>query len=246
MQHLKVEIEPSILSADFARLGEAAKEAEAAGVSGIQIDVMDGRFVPNINFGPGVVAALRPLVNLTLDVHLMIVEPERYLETFAKAGADRIIVHQEACIHLHRALESINELGVEAGVTLNPGTSPTAIEEVLELADMVQVMGVNPGFGGQKFIQNQLEKIRYIKKMLDEQGIDIPIALDGGLDTTTAPLVVEAGATVLVAGSSVYNISSSLYSSPVLTIQITSFSGSHIHLHLWRRAIDKRNSWRIL
>jgi len=159
MQHLKVEIEPSILSADFARLGEAAKEAEAAGVSGIQIDVMDGRFVPNINFGPGVVAALRPLVNLTLDVHLMIVEPERYLETFAKAGADRIIVHQEACIHLHRALESINELGVEAGVTLNPGTSPTAIEEVLELADMVQVMGVNPGFGGQKFIQNQLNSL---------------------------------------------------------------------------------------
>jgi len=210
MQHLRVEIEPSILSADFARLGEAAKEAEAAGVSGIQIDVMDGRFVPNINFGPGVVAALRPLVNLTLDVHLMIVEPERYLETFAKAGADRIIVHQEACIHLHRALESINELGVEAGVTLNPGTSPTAIEEVLELADMVQVMGVNPGFGGQKFIHNQLEKIRYIKKMLDEQGIDIPIALDGGLDTTTAPLVVEAGATVLVAGSSVYNTKDSV------------------------------------
>ncbi len=210
MQHLRVEIEPSILSADFARLGEAAKEAEAAGVSGIQIDVMDGRFVPNINFGPGVVAALRPLVNLTLDVHLMIVEPERYLETFAKAGADRIIVHQEACIHLHRALESINELGVEAGVTLNPGTSPTAIEEVLELADMVQVMGVNPGFGGQKFIHNQLEKIRYIKKMLDEQGIDIPIALDGGLDMTTAPLVVEAGATVLVAGSSVYNTKDSV------------------------------------
>ncbi len=210
MQHLRVEIEPSILSADFARLGEAAKEAEAAGVSGIQIDVMDGRFVPNINFGPGVVAALRPLVNITLDVHLMIIEPERYLKTFAKAGADRIIVHQEACIHLHRALESINELGVEAGVTLNPGTSPTAIEEVLELADMVQVMGVNPGFGGQKFIHNQLEKIRYIKKMLDEQGIDIPIALDGGLDMTTAPLVVEAGATVLVAGSSVYNTKDSV------------------------------------
>ncbi|MDA2918832.1 ribulose-phosphate 3-epimerase [Desulfobacterota bacterium AH_259_B03_O07] len=210
MQHLRVEIEPSILSADFARLGEAAKEAEAAGVSGIQIDVMDGRFVPNINFGPGVVAALRPLVNITLDVHLMIIEPERYLETFAKAGADRIIVHQEASIHLHRALESINELGVEAGVTLNPGTSPTAIEEVLELADMVQVMGVNPGFGGQKFIHNQLEKIRYIKKMLDEQGIDIPIALDGGLDMTTAPLVVEAGATVLVAGSSVYNTKDSV------------------------------------
>jgi len=205
MQSLIVEIEPSILSADFARLGNAAKEAEAAGVSAIQIDVMDGRFVPNINFGPGVVSALRPLVNLKLGVHLMIVEPERYIETFAKAGADRIIVHQEACIHLHRALESISEFGIEAGVTLNPGTSATTIEEVLELADVVQVMGVNPGFGGQKFIHNQLEKIRGIRQMLHEQNLDVPIALDGGIDTMTAPLVVEAGATVLVAGSSVYN-----------------------------------------
>jgi ribulose-phosphate 3-epimerase len=122
MQSLKVEIEPSILSADFSRIGEAAKEAEEAGVLAIQIDVMDGRFVPNINFGPGVVSALRPLVKLKLDVHLMIIEPERHIETFAEAGADRIIVHQEACVHLHRVLESIRELGIEAGVTLNPGT----------------------------------------------------------------------------------------------------------------------------
>ena len=205
MQNLKVEIEPSILSADFTRIGQAAKEAEEAGVSAIQIDVMDGRFVPNINFGPGVVSALRPLVKLKLYVHLMIIEPERYIETFAEAGADRIIVHQEACIHLHRALESIRELGIEAGVTLNPGTPPSTIGEVLELADLVQVMGVNPGFGGQRFIHNQLDKIRRIRRMLDELNIDIPIALDGGIDTQTAPLVVGAGATVLVAGSSVYN-----------------------------------------
>jgi ribulose-phosphate 3-epimerase len=205
MQNLKVEIEPSILSADFSRIGQAAKEAEEAGVSAIQIDVMDGRFVPNINFGPGVVSALRPLVKLKLDVHLMIIEPERHIETFAEAGADRIIVHQEACIHLHRALESIRELGIEAGVTLNPGTPASTIGEVLELADLVQVMGVNPGFGGQKFIHNQLDKIKRIRGMLDELNIDTPIALDGGIDTQTAPLVVAAGATVLVAGSSVFN-----------------------------------------
>jgi ribulose-phosphate 3-epimerase len=205
MQNLKVEIEPSILAADFSRIGQAAKEAEESGVSAIQIDVMDGRFVPNINFGPGVVSALRPLVKLKLDVHLMIMEPERYIETFAEAGADRIIVHQEACIHLHRALESIRELGLEAGVTLNPGTPASTIGEVLELADLVQVMGVNPGFGGQKFIHNQLDKIKRIRGMLDELKLATPIALDGGIDTQTAPLVVGAGATVLVAGSSVYN-----------------------------------------
>lgn len=205
MQNQKVEIEPSILSADFTNIGQAAKEAEEAGVSSIQIDVMDGRFVPNINFGPGVVSALKPLVKLKLDVHLMIIEPERYIETFAEAGADRIIVHQEACIHLHRALESIRELGIEAGVTLNPGTPAYTIGEVLELADLIQVMGVNPGFGGQRFIQNQLDKIRRIRRMLDELNINIPIALDGGIDTQTAPLIVGAGASVLVAGSSVYN-----------------------------------------
>jgi len=198
-------IEPSILSADFTRLGEAVREAEGAGATWIQIDVMDGRFVPNINFGPGVVAAIRPLVKLKLDVHLMIVEPEKYIKLFAESGADRIIVHQEVCYHLHRVLESIRELGIQSGVTLNPGTPPSAIGEVLELADFVQVMGVNPGFGGQKFIWSQLDKIRAIKKMLDRKGLDVPIGLDGGIDTETAPEVVRAGATVLVAGSSVYN-----------------------------------------
>jgi len=198
-------VEPSILSADFARLGEGIKEAEDAGVTVIQIDVMDGRFVPNINFGPGVVSALRPLTSMKLDVHLMIVEPEKYIETFVKAGADRIIVHQEACLHLHRVLQSIRELGVESGVTLNPATPESAIEYVLELADFVQVMGVNPGFGGQRFIKSQLDKIRALKAMLNNTGLDIPIGVDGGVDTGTAPHIVQAGASVLVAGSSVYN-----------------------------------------
>ena len=198
-------VEPSILSADFTRLGKGVKEAEDAGASVIQIDVMDGRFVPNINFGPGVVASIRPLTNMKLDVHLMIVEPEKFIEAFVKAGADRIIVHVEVCVHLYRILESIRELGVESGITLNPGTPASAIEDVLELADFVQVMGVSPGFGGQKFIYSQLDKIRTLKSMLERKRLDVPIALDGGVDTATAPRIVEAGASVLVAGSSVYN-----------------------------------------
>jgi ribulose-phosphate 3-epimerase len=198
-------IEASILSADFARLGEQAREAEAAAVEAIQVDVMDGRFVPNITFGAGVVRALRPLVKVTLDVHLMIVEPERHLEAFAKAGADRLIVHQEACPHLHRVLQTIRELKLEAGVALNPSTPPDVLDEVLDLTDLVQVMTVNPGWGGQAFIHSQLEKIRDLKRILEEGGHSTRIAVDGGIDTTTAPLVVDAGATVLVAGSSIYN-----------------------------------------
>ena len=205
-----IAIEPSVLAADFARLGEQAREAEAAGVEGLQIDVMDGRFVPNITFGPGVVRALRPLVSVTLDVHLMIVDPERYLEDFADAGADRLMVHQEACRHPHRVLQSIRELGVEAAVAINPGTPLSVLEELLDLTDLIQVMTVNPGFGGQPFILSQVEKIRHLKQMLDEQSRDIPIAVDGGIDTTTAPLVVAAGATVLVAGSSIYNARTSV------------------------------------
>jgi ribulose-phosphate 3-epimerase len=199
-------IEASILSADFARLGEQAREAEAGGVDAIQVDVMDGCFVPNITFGSGVVSALRPLVNLPLEVHLMIVEPERYLTEFAEAGANRLIVHQETCTHLYRDLQSIRELGVEAGVTINPGTPLSDIEEVLEIVDLIQIMTVNPGFGGQSFIYSQLDKIRRLRKILDERGKKkIPIAVDGGIDTTTAPLVIGAGATIIIAGSSIYN-----------------------------------------
>lgn len=200
-----VSIEASILSADFARLGEQAQEAQAAGVDAIQIDVMDGRFVPNITFGPGIVRALRPLVDLPLDVHLMIVEPERHVEDFAAAGADRLIVHQESTAHLHRVLQSIRELDVEAGVSLNPATPLTVLEEVLDLTDVVQVMTVNPGWGGQAFLDGQLDKIRRLKAMLEERGRDVVIGVDGGIDPITAPLVVEAGATVLVSGSSLYN-----------------------------------------
>lgn len=200
-----ISIEASILSADFARLGEEAEAAERAGVDAIQIDVMDGRFVPNITFGPGIVEALRPHVDLPLDVHLMIVSPERHLERFAEAGADRLIVHQEATPHLHRVLQTIGELGMEAGVSLNPATPVTVLEEVLDLVDLIQVMTVNPGWGGQAFLHSQLDKIRRLKLMLDERGLAVPIGVDGGISPSTAPLVVEAGATMMVSGSSIYS-----------------------------------------
>ena len=200
-----VAIEASILSADFARLGEQAREAEAAGVDAIQVDVMDGSFVPDITFGPGVVRALRPLVRVPLDVHLMVVSPEQHLSAFAGAGADRLIVHQEACRHLHRVLQSIRELGIEAGVSINPGTPLTVLEEVLDLVDLIQIMTVNPGWGGQPFLHAQLDKIRRLRRLLEGRGLDLPIGVDGGIDQVTAPLVVEAGAGILVAGSSIYN-----------------------------------------
>jgi len=200
-----IEIEASVLSSDFLQLGDQAREAEEAGVDGIQVDVMDGRFVPNITFGQGIVRALRKILNVTLDVHLMIVEPERYIEEFAEAGANRIFVHQEACTHLHRVLSHIRELGGEAGVALNPSTPVGVVEEVLDVTDIIQVMTVNPGFGGQKFIHSQLDKISRLREMLEKHGYESPIAVDGGIDTITAPLVVKAGATVLVAGSSIYN-----------------------------------------
>jgi len=204
-ENTMVAIEASILSADFARLGDQAREAEAAGVDGIQVDVMDGCFVPDITFGPGVVRALRPLVSVTLDVDLMIIEPERHLAAFVDAGADRLIVHWEACTHHHRVLRCVRDLGIDVGLAISPGTSLSALEELLDLVDLIQVMTVNPGWGGQAFIHSQLDKIRRLRRMLDERGLDIPIAVDGGVDTTTAPLVVSAGATVLVAGSSIYS-----------------------------------------
>jgi len=198
-------IEASILSADYARLGEQAREAEAAGVDAIQIDVMDGSFVPDITFGPGVVRALRSLVSVPLDIDLMIVEPERHLAAFADAGADRLIVHWEACTHPYHVLQSIRKLGVEVGVAIAPGTSLSALEELLDLVDLIQVMTVNPGWGGQPFLHSQLDKIRRLRRMLEERGLDVAIGVDGGIDTTTAPLVVSAGATMMVSGSSIYN-----------------------------------------
>jgi ribulose-phosphate 3-epimerase len=201
----RVQFVASILSADFANLGEDAQRAEAAGIDAIQIDVMDGCFVPVITFGPGVVKALRQRVDLFLDVHLMIVEPERHLEAFVEAGADRLLVHEEACVHLHRVLQVIHELGVEAGVSLNPATPLTALEEVLDLTDLIQIMTVNPGWGGQRLIESQLGKIDRLREMIERRGLRIPIAVDGGVDVVTAPRLVRAGATVLISGSSTYN-----------------------------------------
>ncbi len=205
-----IAIEPSVLSADFTRLGEQVREGEAAGIEGFQVDVMDGHFVPNITFGSGVVRALRSLVSGVLDVHLMILEPERYLADFADSGADRLMVHQEATVHLHHVLQQIRELGAESAVAINPSTPLCVLEHVLDLTDVIQVMTVNPGFGGQPFIHSQVDKIRRLREMLDERGLNISIAVDGGIDPTTAPLVVQAGATILVAGSSIYNTKASV------------------------------------
>ncbi len=201
----RVSIEPSILSADFARLGQQAKEAEDAGVEGIQIDVMDGHFVPNLTFGPGVVKSLRKSVSLFLDAHLMIDNPHGFLEEFARSGANRIIVHQEVCKDLPTVLRSIKKLKVEAGVAINPETPATAVEGILDLADCVQVMTVNPGFAGQRFMEDQLIKIQGLRREIGQRHSKASIIVDGGVDPKTAPLAVRSGATVLVAGSSIYN-----------------------------------------
>lgn len=198
-------IEASILAADYTRLGDQAVEAITGGVDAIQVDVMDGSFVPDITFGPGIVRALRPLVTVMLDVHLMVVNPERHIAAFVAAGADRLIIHQESTPHLHRVLTMIRTGGVQVGVCINPGTPLTLLHEVLEAVDLIQVMTVNPGWGGQPFIRGQLDKIRRLRVLLDQRGLQVPIAVDGGIDCETAPLVVRAGAEVLVAGSSVYH-----------------------------------------
>jgi ribulose-phosphate 3-epimerase len=203
-EHQTVIIEPSILAADYTRLGEQVREAEDAGAGGIQIDVMDGHFVPNLTFGPGIVKALRPLVRLTLDVHLMIDNPDSFLAVFARAGADRLIVHQEACPHADRTLRAIRDLGAQAGIAIDPDTDADVLEEILPLADVVQIMTVHPGFGGQGFLVPQLEKIRHVRGRLRERGLSARIAVDGGIDEATAPQAVAAGATVLVAGSAVF------------------------------------------
>ncbi|WP_121609301.1 ribulose-phosphate 3-epimerase [Mesobacillus foraminis] len=200
-----VKIAPSILSADFSRLGEEIRDVEQGGADYIHVDVMDGHFVPNITIGPLIVDAIRPVTNLPLDVHLMIENPDQYIEAFARAGADFITVHVEACRHLHRTVHLIKSLGKKAGVVLNPATPVESIQHVIEDIDMVLLMTVNPGFGGQKFIHSVLPKIRRVKEMAESRSLSIEIEVDGGVNEETARLCVEAGATVLVAGSAIYD-----------------------------------------
>jgi ribulose-phosphate 3-epimerase len=197
-----MKIAPSILSADFAALGEAIARVEAAGADQLHIDVMDGRFVPNITVGPVVVAAIRKRTRLPLDVHLMIVEPERYLADFAKAGADMLTVHAEACPHLQRTLGQIRELGAKAGVALNPGTPPGVLDYVLDDLDLVLVMSVNPGFGGQKFIPSAYAKIRQVRTMAGARPLEVSV--DGGVKLEHARPLAEHGASILVAGSAIF------------------------------------------
>ena len=201
----QLEIVPSILSADLTRLGEQVKEAEAAGADRIQVDVMDGRFVPNITFGPLVVEAVRRSISLPIEAHLMIVEPERYVADFASAGADVIIVHQEAALHLHRVVEQIHQLGKKAGVAINPSTPAAMLEDVIGDLEHVLVMTVNPGFGGQKFIESTLPKVARVRQMITERGLACDVEVDGGISVATAPRAVKAGANLLVAGDSIFN-----------------------------------------
>jgi ribulose-phosphate 3-epimerase len=202
---MEIKIAPSILSADFARLGEQVAEATEAGADYIHIDVMDGRFVPNITIGPQVVAAIRKHTKLPLDVHLMIENPERHYQDFVNAGANIITVHVEACPHIHRVIQIIKGTGVKTGISLNPGTSVTAIENSIKDVDLVLVMTVNPGWGGQTFIENTLDKIAEIREWLDESNLPAELEVDGGINHETAPRVVDAGARVLVAGSAVFS-----------------------------------------
>jgi ribulose-phosphate 3-epimerase len=197
-------IAPSILSADFSRLGEEVEAVTAAGADVIHVDVMDGHFVPNITIGPLVVKAVQRVTELPLDVHLMIENPDRYLDAFAKAGADWITVHVETGYHLHRTVHRIKELGKKAGVVLNPATPLTTVEYLLGDVDLVMLMSVNPGFGGQSFIPSVLDKIRRLKEMIDERGLETGIEVDGGINPETMPQVVAAGANIFVAGSAIF------------------------------------------
>jgi ribulose-phosphate 3-epimerase len=203
-QNKKPLIAPSLLAANFAKLGEELAAVEAAGADWLHLDVMDGHFVPNITFGPLVVKALRPLTNMPLDVHLMIAPADPYIAAFAEAGADHISVHPESGPHLHRTLQAIRGLGKKSGVVLNPATPVESIAHVMDLIDLIMVMTVNPGFGGQAFISSQLTKIASLRRLIDETGRDIVLQIDGGITAKTAPSVLAAGATCLIAGTAVF------------------------------------------
>ncbi|QPQ36972.1 ribulose-phosphate 3-epimerase [Lysinibacillus sp. JNUCC-52] len=200
-----IQIAPSILAANFAKLGEEVKDVERAGAKLIHIDVMDGHFVPNISFGSIVLDAIRPLTDLPLDVHLMIENPDQYIEQFAKAGADYITVHVEACRHLHRTIQLIRSYGVKPGVVLNPHTPSESIQHILEDIDMVLFMTVNPGFGGQKFIHSVVPKIEALSTIIKERNLDVAIEIDGGINAETIVPCAKAGATIFVAGSAIYS-----------------------------------------
>jgi ribulose-phosphate 3-epimerase len=204
-KNLKIKIAPSILSADFARLGEQVQEATKAGADYIHIDVMDGRFVPQITIGAPVVAAIRRWTDLPLDVHLMIESPEQQISQFAKAGASIITVHMETCLHIHRGVQMIKDAGCKAGISINPATSISVIDEILPEVDLVLLMTVNPGFSGQMFIESTLNKIARLRKELDRRNLKAELEVDGGINIETASRVVKAGATVLVAGAAIFN-----------------------------------------